>query len=400
MTTGDIDIIIVNFKSQSDTRMALDGLGRWSQGRVWVVDNSEDAAEATGLATLLAGMPWATLLVSPFNLGFGRACNLAFAQSRAELVLLLNPDARIGLAEIDVLAGALRADAGLAGVAPVMYWNEPRTFVVPHTVAQTPGTALATLLRSRWRGLARHSAAAALVRMRALLTSRVVLPVDFLTGAVLLLRRKAVVAADGLFDPRYFMFFEDSDLSLRLRRGGWRLGVVPNAQAVHTYRHRPFKSELMGQARRQYFAACYPNFFRLTDGLSRLDSLTRPVPVARWFRTVQQVLTSAEGFAAATGSSAVLAWSPSLLMHPAIFRPDPACASGFSAAEWALLEPGAYVSLLRSDRDAPQWWYFEVGRRDCGPKGSDSDRCAEPSSQPTPKTAAGRFNENVRRPSG
>jgi GT2 family glycosyltransferase len=365
-----IDVIVVNYRCLNETVQALSRLGGWALGRVWVVDNSEDAAEAAGLATLLAGMPWAKLLVSPCNLGFGRACNLAFAQSQAELVLLLNPDARTGLDDIDTLAGALRADSQLAAVAPVMYWNEEHTFVIPHTVAQTPLVALGALLRSRWRGLARRSALAALARMRAQLGEAGVLRVSFLTGAVLLLRRAAVVAAGGLFDPRYFMFFEDSELSLRLRRSGWGLGVVPTAQAVHTYRHKAFKAGLMGQARQQYFAACFPGFFRLTVGLARLDRLVRPVPLAKWFHTVPQALTSADSFAAATGGAKVLAWSPSLLMQPAIFRPDPALANSFSAAEWALLEPAAYVALLQAGGGAPQWWYFEVAPPSAPPAGA------------------------------
>ena len=122
-----------------------------------------------------------------------------------------------------------------------MYWNEERTFVIPHTVAQTPREAMAALLRSRWRGLARRSAAAALVRMRAQMSQARVLSVSFMTGAVLLLRRSAVLAAGGLFDPRYFMFFEDSDLSQRLRRAGWRLAVVlnPHAPAFMASRNSP-----------------------------------------------------------------------------------------------------------------------------------------------------------------
>ena len=368
-----IDVIVVNYRCLDETVQALSRLGRWALGRVWVVDNSEDAAEAAGLATLLAGMPWATLLVSPFNLGFGRACNLAFAQSKAELVLLLNPDARTEVADIETLAGAFRADAQMAAAAPVMYWNEERTFVIPHTVAQTPREAMAALLRSRWRGLARRSAAAALVRMRAQMSQARVLPVSFMTGAVLLLRRSAVLAAGGLFDPRYFMFFEDSDLSQRLRRAGWRLAVVPRAQAVHTYRHKAFKAGLMGQARQQYFAACFPGFFRLTGGMAWLDRLVRPVPLAKWFHTVPQALASADAFAAATSSAKVLAWSPSLLMQPAIFRPDPALANGFSAAEWALLEPAAYVALLQVGGGKPQWWHFEVARPSALQVGVQSD---------------------------
>lgn len=41
-----------------------------------------------------------------------------------------------------------------------------------------------------------------------------------LAGAVLMLRRDAVEACGGLFDESFFMYFEDAQLSDRLRAGG------------------------------------------------------------------------------------------------------------------------------------------------------------------------------------
>lgn len=56
---------------------------------------------------------------------------------------------------------------------------------------------------------------------------------DYLTGASLLLRRELLEALGG-FDEGYFFFFEDVDLSLRARRGGWTLAVAADALVRHT----------------------------------------------------------------------------------------------------------------------------------------------------------------------
>jgi hypothetical protein len=56
-----------------------------------------------------------------------------------------------------------------------------------------------------------------------------------LSGALVLLKREAVRKAGGLFDPRFFMYFEDTDLSLRLRKAGYSLVLEPRAAAIHEY---------------------------------------------------------------------------------------------------------------------------------------------------------------------
>ena len=69
----------------------------------------------------------------------------------------------------------------------------------------------------------------------------------------------------------------------------------------------------------------------------------------------------AAAFRTRTAGAAVLAFSPSTLMMPALFRPAGRPATPFSDAEWALLEPATYVALL-APRDAPQrpvWTLFQ-----------------------------------------
>ena len=55
---------------------------------------------------------------------------------------------------------------------------------------------------------------------------------DFLTGASLLLRSQALQQT-GLFDPAFFMYWEDVDLSIRLANQGWKLTVAEPAKVLH-----------------------------------------------------------------------------------------------------------------------------------------------------------------------
>lgn len=58
--------------------------------------------------------------------------------------------------------------------------------------------------------------------------------VGFASGAALVVRRTAWEAVGG-FDPAYFMYCEDLDLSLRLRLAGHGIGIVPAARVEHDY---------------------------------------------------------------------------------------------------------------------------------------------------------------------
>jgi hypothetical protein len=187
-----------------------------------------------------------------------------------------------------------------------------------------------------------------------------VFEVDFVAGSVLLLRRSAVLQAGGLFDPDYFMFYEDSDLSLRLRRAGYELAIVPSATAEHEYRHQTFKAGLMSQSQQHYFNKQYPLFFRWSGRLSRVPRLAGSMDLNAWFKVLAQPVSSAEEFTHQTGAAGVLAFSPTMLLMPAIFRPSVAQARPFDENEWGLLEPGPYTALLVDPESStsPTWVYF------------------------------------------
>jgi hypothetical protein len=59
-----------------------------------------------------------------------------------------------------------------------------------------------------------------------------VLERDYLVACALLLSR-CLLTQVGLFDERFFMYYEDSDLSLRACQAGFRLLLAPQAHVWH-----------------------------------------------------------------------------------------------------------------------------------------------------------------------
>lgn len=169
--------------------------------RLVVVDNGGEA----GLAewTFAQG---ARLITAQGNIGFGRACNLGAEGGTTGFLLFLNPDARLAPGSLDALLEAAGRHPQAVAFGPLLQGADG----VP--------------------GCKRVSALAPLDRVAAVPKTDTVVPV--LSGAALLVRRQAFAAVGG-FDPGLFLYFEDDDLSLRLRATCGPLILVPAAKVLH-----------------------------------------------------------------------------------------------------------------------------------------------------------------------
>ena len=163
-------------------------------------------------------------LVRSGNLGFGAACNLGARLGRGSSILFLNADALLTPGALRELHVALEADARLGLVAPRLSYPDGRRQFDWMPPTGVLGEALQKLRNpfesARWN----H---AWLPR-----GARLLLGPGWYTGACLLVRRAAFEEIGG-FDERYFLYFEDSDLCLRLRAAGWRLAQASGAEVLH-----------------------------------------------------------------------------------------------------------------------------------------------------------------------
>jgi N-acetylglucosaminyl-diphospho-decaprenol L-rhamnosyltransferase len=181
--------------------------------RAVVVDNYTTDDERQALVRLAEQHGWAVELPST-NLGFGAGMNLGVARALADgatRVLLLNPDAVVQPGGLAALGAALDADP-MALASPVVVRPDGSPFASGTTdLSLRDGTMRAT--RRRPPGS----------------TEPVV---EWLSGACLALTDRLWTAVGG-FDDRYFLYWEDVDLSLRVQRAGGSLAVVEEARAVH-----------------------------------------------------------------------------------------------------------------------------------------------------------------------
>lgn len=213
---ADVEISIVSLGRIDQLRGCVSGLAPACAGLAWrltVVDNSADGA---AVADLLAPLPWATVVRSEGRRGFAANQNLALTpiveQRRARYVLILNDDTELDPRCVARLVRDGDADGRIGAVSPVIRdghgTREADTFAWPTLRNQLPRMLLPSLGPPAAHGT------------------------GWLNGAAMLVRSSALEAV-GVFDPAFFLFFEETDLCRRMTRAGWTLAVCADASLVH-----------------------------------------------------------------------------------------------------------------------------------------------------------------------
>jgi GT2 family glycosyltransferase len=168
------------------------------------------------------------VFVDRSNPGYGSASNAAIERCRSEYVLLLNSDTVLCPGALRTLRTYLDAHPRVAIVGPRLL-NSDGT--LQRSLHQFP-TPLVTLLDYSWVG----PLVGRVPGLRKLYvasdphdTERAV---AWVTGAALAIRKSAFQSIGG-FDPSFFMYYEEVDLSYRLHRAGWETRFTPAAEVMH-----------------------------------------------------------------------------------------------------------------------------------------------------------------------
>lgn len=208
-------VVLANWNRTADTLECLESLTQQSYPnlRLLVVDN----ASTDGAPKLIEErFPQVEQVLNPKNLGFTGGYNAgmrASLQGGADFIFVLNNDTLLAPDTIQLLVDASTPeDVGM--VSPMIFFA-----VEPDKIWSAGGTvSRLTLEITDNHGREKKFSE---------ITER-----DFLSGCAMLIKRP-VLEKVGMFDDNFFWYYEDSDLSLRVRQAGYRLLLVPQAQIWH-----------------------------------------------------------------------------------------------------------------------------------------------------------------------
>jgi GT2 family glycosyltransferase len=212
----DVHVSIVTHRNRELARRCLASLAPACSGitrRVTVVDNSP----GDGTAEMIARhFPDVELIRNAAPLGFAANHNKIFEtvveDESARYVLALNHDTELEPGSIARLVEFCDARPDLGAAGPLVLGTDMRP--------QTSQFAFPTL-RNELRyelGLSRGAP--------------IVNGGYWLSGCCILIRTAAALEI-GLWDERFFLFYEDVDLGKRLVRAGWRVARCDAARIVH-----------------------------------------------------------------------------------------------------------------------------------------------------------------------
>jgi len=166
----------------------------------------------------LVGERYPEVRVLPFaeNLGFSLAVNAGIRASRGEFTALLNNDTELDPRYLEELLAAMQADDRVGICAPKMVYYDERALINSAGHGCGPDGVVADIGR-------RQPDADWFNRPREVLGA--------CAGAALYRRR--MLEEIGLFDPDFFISYEDADLNWRAQWAGWRARYVPTAVIRH-----------------------------------------------------------------------------------------------------------------------------------------------------------------------
>jgi len=206
--------------------------GVLDEAQVYLIDNSEGGGHTGTLEAASAWPPSAgrmELLRGHGNVGYARANNLVLDRLRSDAHLVMNPDVEVAPDAIAAAVRALEAHPEVGLIAPAAFDEHgERQYLCKRYpsawVLFLRGFAPKTLRRVFRDALDAYE-------MRDVIGDRLVTGVPLASGCFMLLRTRHFAALGG-FDPRFFLYFEDYDLSVRLSRAA-QIAYVPDVRIVH-----------------------------------------------------------------------------------------------------------------------------------------------------------------------
>lgn len=254
-----LSIIYVNYKSTDLLLESLVSLKKNTNGldfEVIIVDNSKSRE----LKSRLAEFKSVRYFVAD-NKGFGQANNLGAKEAKGQFLLFMNPDTLISDGSVLKMVEYLKNHSEVGALSPLVY--NPDGKLQKHFCANN--ISLWSITFGRWSERNNKKI------VQIVSPDNSVFPVGMVSGAALMIKKELFLKIGG-FDKNFFMYLEDDDLCLRLRKSGYQNAVLTTAKIIHLEGRSSVtrdKNNWYYQSQNYYFRKHYGLFVTLIMKLFR-----------------------------------------------------------------------------------------------------------------------------------
>lgn len=264
----DVSIILVNYNTKDLTLNCLNSIYEKTEDiefDIFVVDNASNDGSCEAVKK---AFPNVKLISNNENIGFGRANNIAINQSNAKYVFLLNTDTILINNAVKILFALLEANSK-AGACGGNLFDLNMKPVHSYGFFNSPKRQLLRLLGMRYF----------LKNIKNDANRDELQEVEQIIGADLMIR-KDVLDQIGIFNEKFFLYYEESELQFRIRKAGFNILYCPDAQIFHlegasTKKNKKLRRQMIMQSEYLYFTLCYDSHKFLLRILCTLPNLYR-----------------------------------------------------------------------------------------------------------------------------
>lgn len=229
-SVADISVVIVNWNTSALLKKCLETLYQQSEGlnlQVLVVDNN---SPDDSVAMVKSHFPQVELFASPENLGFAKGNNLALEHATGRWILLLNPDTEVldnALQKLLAFGESLPAEKTGVICSKLLnpdgslqrsvheFYSFWRSFIENRALANTVGKLFGSSNKPSYHW--HHNQTA---------------EIDWAFGAVMFFRKEVLDTIGGL-DEQFYIYAEEMDYFLRVKKAGRTNWFFPEAEIIH-----------------------------------------------------------------------------------------------------------------------------------------------------------------------
>lgn len=254
----EVSVIIVNYNTGNLVKECVESILKKTEEvkyEIIIVDNNSQD-DSKKILNYLKGDN-IKIIYSEENLGFGRANNLGLKNTKGKYIFFLNPDTLLKNNAIKILIENFKNIKNCGGVGGNLFDrnNEPTHSFKMKFPSVEKELELSYRFLNKWikrKKIEKNE--------KEFNETKEPLEVAYICGADFL-TSKEILEEVGSFDPKFFMFFEETELAYRIKKYGYKIFSIPEAEIIHlegqSFEFKESRFKMYTESKYMFFSKIY-----------------------------------------------------------------------------------------------------------------------------------------------